>query len=70
MWAWLRMVLAVTVALTPGGFPLLLTYIAVRALWRQWKLAQARANGGSVSVRDVVGTLHFKDLIREARAAL
>lgn len=70
MWAWLRMVLAVTVALMPGGFPLLLTYLAVRTLWRQWKQAQAQANGGSVSVREVVSTLHFKDLVREARAAL
>jgi hypothetical protein len=72
MWAWLRMVLAVMVALTPGGFPLLLTYIVVRALWRQWKQAQAqaRANGRSASLRDVVGTLQFKDLIREARGAL
>ena len=70
IWAWLRMVLAVMVALTPGGFPVLMTYIAVRTLWRQWKQAQARANGASVSVREVIATLHFKDLVREARAAL
>jgi hypothetical protein len=72
MWAWLRMVLAVLVALTPGGFPVLLTYIAVRALWRQWKQARARARaqGGEVSVRDVLTSLHFKDLVREARTAL
>jgi hypothetical protein len=70
MWVWLRMVLAVMVALMPGGFPVLLTYLAVRTLWRQWKQAQAQANGGSVSVREVVSAVHFKDLVREARAAL
>lgn len=70
MWAWLRMVLAVTVALMPGGFPLLLAYLSVRALWRQWKHAQARAKGGNVSVREVLSAVHFKDLVREARAAL
>lgn len=70
MWAWLRMVLAVMVALMPGGFPLLLAWLTVRTLWRQWKQAQARANGGSVSVREVVSTVHFKDLVREARAGL
>ncbi|XXF75564.1 hypothetical protein P2318_21175 [Myxococcaceae bacterium GXIMD 01537] len=72
MWAWLRMALVVVVVLSPGGFAALLTYIAVRTLWRQWKQAQeqAQVSGGSVSVRDVVGTLHFKDLVREARAAL
>ncbi len=68
MWAWLRMVLAVMVALMPGGFPVLLTYLAVRTLWRQWK--QAQAHGGTVSVREVVSAVHFKDLVREARAAL
>jgi hypothetical protein len=70
MWAWLRMVLAVTVALMPGGFPLLLAYLAVRTLWRQWKQAQAKSNGGTVSVREVVSAVHLKDLVREARAAL
>lgn len=69
MWAWLRMVLAVAVALMPGGFVVLLAYLAVRSLWRQWKQAQAKSNGGSVSVREVVSAVHFKDLVREARAA-
>lgn len=67
MWVWLRMVLAVMVALMPGGFPVLLAFLAVRTLWRQWK--QAQANGGTVTVREVVSAVHFKDLVREARAA-
>jgi hypothetical protein len=66
------MVLAVMVALTPGGFPVLLSYIAVRTIMKQWKQAQARAlaSGGHVSVRAVLSEVHFKDLVREARAAL
>ncbi|MBJ6764275.1 hypothetical protein JGU66_26160 [Myxococcaceae bacterium JPH2] len=72
MWAWLRMAMAVVVVFMPGGFPLLLAYIAARTLRARWREArtEARAHGRSLSVRDVVSNLHFKDLIREARAAL
>lgn len=75
MWAWLRMAMAVVVLFMPGGFPLLLAYIAARTLRAQWRVVKttAQAHGRSTSVRDVVSTvstLHFKDLVREARAAL
>ncbi|SEN02607.1 hypothetical protein SAMN05444354_12892 [Stigmatella aurantiaca] len=70
MWVWLRMVLAVVVALLPGGFPLLLAYVTSRTLWSRWRMAQEQAEGREVTLRDVVATLHFKDLVREARAAL
>jgi hypothetical protein len=70
MWVWLRMVLALVVALTPGGFPLLLAYVAMRTLRARWRVAQEQANGREVSLRDVIATLHFRDLVREARAAL
>ncbi|WP_233577073.1 hypothetical protein [Citreicoccus inhibens] len=64
--------MAVVVVFMPGGFPLLLAYIAARTLRARWREARmaARAHGRSLSVRDVVANLHFKDLIREARAAL
>jgi hypothetical protein len=72
MWAWLKMAMAVAVVLLPGGFPLLLTYIAVRTLRTRWLNArvEARHHGREVSLRDVVASLHFKELVREARAAL
>ncbi|WP_434345013.1 hypothetical protein ACN6A1_21475 [Myxococcus virescens] len=72
VWAWLRMVMMVAVVLLPGGFPLLLAYVALRTLRSSWRRAQeeAQTRGHVVSLRDVVSTLHFKELVREARAAL
>ncbi|GHG72151.1 hypothetical protein [Comamonas sp. JC664] len=71
-WAWLRMVMMVAVILLPGGFPLLLAYVSLRTFRNSWRRAQAEAESGGrgVSLRDVVSTLHFKELVREARAAL
>lgn len=72
VWAWIRMVMVVAVALLPGGFPVLLAYIAVRTLRSRWRAAQDQAHsvGREASLRDVVATLHFKELVREARGAL
>ncbi|NMO17947.1 hypothetical protein HPC49_49320 [Pyxidicoccus fallax] len=72
VWAWLRVVLAMAVLLLPGGFPLLLAYIAVRTLRARWHDARIEAHnhGREASLRDVVASLHFKELVREARAAL
>lgn len=71
MWAWLKLAMAVVVVVIPGGFPLALAYIATRTLVERWRAAQAQARdeGRPASVRDVLGSLHFRDLIREARAA-
>lgn len=72
MWAWIRMVMAVAVILLPGGFPLLLAYIALRTLRSRWRAARDHAHriGREASLRDVVASLHFKELVREARGAL
>lgn len=72
MWAWLKMAMALAVVLMPGGFPLLLTYIAVRTLRLRWHNAQleAQSHGREASLRDVVASMHFKELVREARASL
>lgn len=72
MWAWLKMAMAVAVVLLPGGFLLLLAYIAVRTLRARWHNAQVEAHtqGREASLRDVVASLHLKELVREARAAL
>jgi hypothetical protein len=70
MWVWLRVVLALVVMLMPGGFPVLLAYVATRTLLARWRMAQAQSNGRGVSLRDVVSTLRFRELVREARAAV
>ncbi|MCY1045771.1 hypothetical protein D7Y13_03400 [Corallococcus praedator] len=70
MWAWLKLAMAVVVVVMPGGIPLVMAYIATRTLVERWRMAQAQARdeGRPVSVRDVVGSLHFRDLLREAKA--
>lgn len=72
MWVWLRMVLALVVVLVPGGFPLVLSYVTTRTLLAKWRAAraQSQANGREPSLKDVLASLHFRDLVREARAAL
>lgn len=70
MGLWLRMLLAMLVVLTPGGFVLLVGYVGARTLRARWQLAQAQANGSNVSLRHVLATVHLKDLVHEARAAL
>ncbi len=72
MWAWLKMAMAVAVVLMPGGFPLLLAYIAVRTLRVRWHNAQveAHSHGREASLRDVLATMHLTELVREARASL
>ncbi len=71
MWVWLRMVLALLVVLLPGGFPLVLAYVATRTLLARWRQAQvqAQAQGREVPLRDVLASLHFRELVREARSA-
>lgn len=69
MWVWFRMALALVVLVMPGAFPVLLAYVAARTLLSRWRVAQAQANGREVSLKDVLAQLHFRDLVREARAA-
>ncbi|WP_309897267.1 hypothetical protein [Archangium sp.] len=70
-WVW-RMLLVVTVALVPGAFALLVAYVASRTLRARWRQAQlqSQSQGTRVSFRAVVATVEFKELVREARAAL
>jgi hypothetical protein len=71
MWVWLKMMLALAVVLLPGGFPMVLAYVATRTLLARWRQAQvqAQAHGRGVPLRDVLASMHFRDLLREARAA-
>jgi hypothetical protein len=69
MWVWLKMVLAMAVVLLPGGFPAVLAYVATRTLLARWRQAQVQAQGRGVALRDVLASLHFRDLLREARSA-
>ncbi|MCY1076992.1 hypothetical protein [Archangium lansingense] len=69
---WLRMLLVVAVALIPGAFVLLLAYVATRTMRHRWQQArlEAQSLGTQVSFREVVAQVEFKDLVRQARAAL
>ncbi len=72
MWVWLRMVLALVVAVMPGGFAVLVGYVTTRTLLARWRAARAQAqtHGREASLKDVLAGLHFRELVREARAAL
>lgn len=69
MWVWFRMVLAMAVVLLPGGFPMAIAFVATRTLLAKWRQVQAEAPGRNVPWRDVFASLHFRDLVREARSA-
>ncbi len=67
------MLLVVAVALTPGGFLLLLAYVATRTVRERWRMARARAElegEASVSFRAVLATVELKELVRQARSTL
>ena len=66
----LRMVLSVAVLVVPGGFLMLLAYVTGRVLYARWQQAHVQANGAGITLRDLFGDLHLKDLVRQARAAL
>ncbi|ATB26751.1 hypothetical protein [Melittangium boletus] len=70
-WLW-RMVLVAVVTLVPGAFLLLVSYLATRTMWEHWRLAQQESltSGVPVSFREVLATVHVKDLVQQARAAL
>ena len=70
-WLW-RMMLVAVVTLVPGAFVLLVSYLALRTMWEHWCLAQqeSQSSGVPVSFRDVLATVHVKDLVQQARAAL
>jgi len=70
-WLW-RMVLVAVVTLVPGAFLLLVSYLATRTMWEHWCLARRESlnSGVPVSFRDVLATVHVKDLVQQARASL
>lgn len=70
MAAWARMLVAIALVLLPGGFVVLFSYVLIRALWNAWRKASSEANGGPVQVREVLQTIHFRELVEEARHAL
>ena len=72
MWVWLRVVLALVVAVMPGGFPLVLSYVATRTLLARWRAARAQSqlSGREPSLKDVLASMQFRELVREARVAL
>jgi len=67
--AWLKMAVAVVVAVVPGAFLMLLAYATGRTLQQSWRLARQQANGGNVPVRAVLANLHLREIVRNARLA-
>ncbi len=70
-WVW-RMMLVAVVTVVPGAFVLLVSYLATRTMWEHWRQAQQEAlvSGVPVTFRDVLATVHMKDVVQQARAAL
>jgi hypothetical protein len=70
-WVW-RMMLVAVVTLVPGAFLLLVSYLATRTMWEHWQQAQREslASGVPVSFREVLATVHLKELVQQARATL
>jgi hypothetical protein len=69
---WVRMMLVAVVAVVPGAFVLLVSYLATRTMWQHWQVARHEAllSGVPVSFRDVLATVHLKELVQQARASL
>jgi hypothetical protein len=70
MAVWIKTAWVATVLIVPGGFLVFLAYIWARALVRAREKAQAVTTGGPVPLREVLAEVRFRDLVREARAAL
>jgi len=66
---WVRTAWVATVLVIPGGFLVFLAYVWARALVRA-RQVQAVAAGAPVPFSRVIGQVHFRDLVREARQAL
>ncbi len=60
---------AVAVALIPGGFVLLLAYVATRIVRHRHDVALASSNGAQVSYRAVLSGMTVRDVLREAKAS-
>lgn len=68
MWVWAKMILTVVVAFMPGGFVVLLAWAIARTFRQQWREVQARTpEGHKVDWREVLASLHVRDIVRQAR---
>jgi hypothetical protein len=67
MWMWLKMFLAVVVAVMPGGFVILLAYALARVFREQSLKLQAEMPNQPIPVGAVVRSIHFRDVVRQAR---
>jgi hypothetical protein len=66
MFAWLRMALALTVLVLPGGMVLLLGWALGRAFAARWREISA-AHAGYGALLHALAALRFQDVVREAR---
>ncbi len=62
-------ILAVVVALVPGGFLVLLGYAAARIVLHRHEVALAGAGGQPVTYLSALSGLTVRDVVKEARAA-
>ncbi len=70
MFSWIKVVWAAAVLVIPGGFLFLLAYLFARTLRQRYvRLGEDRGRGRPVHFSEVLADIHFKDVLREARAA-
>ena len=70
-WDRVKLALAIAVALLPGGLVVLLGWVLARSLVRAHSLASARqANSGPRLLWRTLAEVDFRQVVREARAAL
>lgn len=69
MTLWMKTIVAVAVVVIPGAFVAFLAFTCARAIMVRWQVAQQLSQGEPVPVRQVLSSLRFSDLVREARAA-
>ena len=66
---WAKTIVAVAVVVIPGAFVAFLAFACARAIKMRWQVAQQLSQGGPVPVRQVLSSLRFSDIVKEARAA-
>ncbi|MGQ0507316.1 MAG: hypothetical protein ACT4TC_18580, partial [Myxococcaceae bacterium] len=68
MSAWVRVVWATAVLVIPGGFLLLMAFLFGRTVHQRYLQLIDSRQGEPISFVEVVAGIHFKDVLREARA--
>jgi hypothetical protein len=70
MGAVVKTVLAVAVAVIPGALVALIAFVVARAVMHSFRQAGAGKGAPPVHLREVLASLRFSDLVREARGVM